>query len=81
MNLVHLLLGRGASRAAEVRTRVALGANRWRIVRAFVVESAMLGAVGVAGGLVTGQLLSALIAARVPGTDRCAQLTMVPHDL
>ena len=79
MNLVHLLLGRGATRAAEVSTRVALGASRWRIVRAFLVESAMMGAVGTAAGLVLGQLLSALIAARVPPLPTGARnLTMVP---
>ena len=79
MNLVHLLLGRGASRVAEVRTRVALGASRWRIVRAFVVENVMMAIVGTAGGLLIGGLLSELIAARVPALPTGARnLTMVP---
>ena len=79
MNLVHLLLGRSASRAADVATRVALGASRWRIVRAFIVESALLGLVGTAAGLLLGSNLSTFLAARVPQLPTGGRnLSMVP---
>jgi putative ABC transport system permease protein len=79
MNIVHLLLGRGAVRAREVRTRIAVGASRWRIVRAFLVESVLLGGAGTAAGLFLGWLLSAFIATRVPQLPTGARnLAMVP---
>ena len=39
VNLVHLLLTRGVARSAEIATRAALGASRWRLIRLFLVES------------------------------------------
>ncbi len=67
INLTHLLLARAAARTAEVATRAALGASRWRIVRTFLVETLLLGALGIAGGLLFGAWLSSVIAATVPG--------------
>ena len=79
MNLVHLLLGRSLARSADVSTRVALGASRWRIVRAFMVESLMLGVVGTAAGLLLGNALSALLISRVPRLPTAGRnLAMVP---
>jgi predicted permease len=66
ITLVHLLLARGVGRAAEVATRAALGASRWRVIRLFLTESAMLGLAGIAGGLVLGGWLSRMIEARIP---------------
>jgi uncharacterized protein YybS (DUF2232 family) len=39
VNLVHLLLTRGVARSAEIATRAALGASRWRLTRLFLVVS------------------------------------------
>ena len=58
VNLVHLLLTRGVARSAEIATRAALGASRWRLTRLFLVESLMYGAVGVATGLVLARWLT-----------------------
>jgi putative ABC transport system permease protein len=69
-NIANLLLARAATRQKEVAIRTALGAARLRILRQFLVESALMalpaGAIGIAlsyGGLV---LLRPLIPAGVP---------------
>lgn len=79
LNVIHLLLARGAARSREVQVRASLGASRWRIVRTCMVESLLLAGVGIVLGLAIGRGLNMLIASAVPEMPSAGRnLALVP---
>jgi ABC-type antimicrobial peptide transport system permease subunit len=57
VNLASLMLVRASAREGEIGVRLALGANPRRIVGQLLIESLLLGAAGVAIGLVIAQAI------------------------
>jgi putative ABC transport system permease protein len=69
-NVASILLARAVHRRGEIGIRLALGADRFRLVRQLLAESALLAAAGTVGGLALTaagiEMLVALAPASVP---------------
>jgi predicted permease len=69
-NVASLLLSRGAARARELATRMALGAGKKRIVRQLLIESTVMylisGGLGIAFAAVADRLLIRLAPTDIP---------------
>jgi putative ABC transport system permease protein len=76
-NVAHLFLARASSRRGEVAIRAAIGAGRWRLSRQFLVESALIAAIGGAAGLVVARWGLATIVRILPyGVPRLQETTI-----
>ncbi len=71
-NVANLLLNRSMRRSREISVCLALGARRAQVVRAILLESALLsGAAGVVGWWIAGQCVGAYVSAQA-GTPTAA---------
>jgi putative ABC transport system permease protein len=76
-NVASLLFGRGAARQKEIAIRAAVGADRGRLFRQLLIESALLAAAGGTAGLVLAQWSLALIIGLMPhAMPRLAESTI-----
>jgi len=70
-SIATILRSQGAARSREIRTRIALGATRWRVFKQLVTEASLLAIAGGALGLVVSRVGSAkLIALLAPPDSR-----------
>jgi predicted permease len=77
-NVVTLLLARGLARERDLSLRRMLGASRWRLARQLLTESALIGVVGGALGLLLAAWTSPILVRLVAAGDPRIALDVTP---
>jgi macrolide transport system ATP-binding/permease protein len=69
MNVTSLLMARAAARQKEMAVRMALGGNRWRLVRGWLIDSFLISVLAGAAGLVVAAWMINLVVAFKPPVE------------
>lgn len=76
-NVTSLLMARATQRQTEMSVRAALGADRWRLIRQMLAESALLASAGSLAGLALSHFgVQLLIVAAPPASPRLADVQL-----
>lgn len=67
VNVANLMLARGAARRQEIAVRRAVGADAWRLLRQFLLESTVFSALAALAGLALAFLSLQALLSRAPG--------------
>jgi len=65
-NVSNLMLARAAARRKEIAVRLALGANRWRLIRLLLAESLLLAVLGGLAGLFLAVFVPPILLSVIP---------------
>jgi predicted permease len=68
-NVANLLMARAADRANEVGVRQSVGASTWQLLRLFLTEACLLGALGGVAALVVARATLGALLAIMPADD------------
>ena len=77
-NVANLLVARGSARARETTIRLVLGATRWRLLRARLIEALVLALLSGGVGLVLSSWLTALLPAVLGLSEMPPGVTAAP---
>ena len=75
-NVANLLIAQALARGREMALRVSIGADRWRLIRLVLVESAMLAVSASIVGLLIGSWAAPLVVSRLSPSEEPVRLVL-----